>query len=312
MAGWMIRHILGQEKMSGNTLGLGYLFGYIPPVIALIFLTKTLPRFREGFTGLGITCREIRKSHFSLEAMVNLMVILVVVPVFLLSFHTFKIAIPALHPFSSDVILMKLDFAVHLGNHPWSLIQPFLGYPEITRAISYCYHNVWGGVLFTMVLWMAWSPRRRLRKQFFLTFLFVWITLGTVLATIFSSAGPCYLGKISDLENPYAPLMGYLNSIPDLPSIHVQKMLWEIHAQKMPMFYTGISAMPSMHVAAAVLCALVGWQLNRAVGLVLGLFSALIQLGTVHLGWHYAVDGYISALLTFLIWKWIDRACKHL
>jgi membrane-associated phospholipid phosphatase len=77
------------------------------------------------------------------------------------------------------------------------------------------------------------------------------------------------------------------------------------------MFFTGISAMPSMHVAATVLCAMVGWQLNRAVGLILALFAAIIQLGSVHLGWHYAVDGYLSALFTFLIWKWMGRVCEN-
>lgn len=306
-ASWIVQFILDQGTMSGNRLGTGYLAGYIPPVFALIFLTRIFPRFKEGFTGLGIVCREVRENHFSLEAIANLMLILVVVPIFLLSFHTFKIAIPALHPFSWDEPLMKLDFAVHLGHHPWLLVQPFLGYPEITRVINYIYHHVWGGVLFTMVFWMAWSPRRHLRKQFFLSFLITWIGLGTVLAVVFSSAGPCYFDKISDLENPYAPLMSYLSSIPDLPAIHAQKMLWEIHAHKMPVYFTGISAMPSMHVAAAVLCALVGWHLNWAVGLTLGLFAGLIQLGTIHLGWHYAVDGYLSALLTWLIWRGTSR-----
>jgi hypothetical protein len=312
IAAWMIRHILGQPHMGDNTIGFGYLFGYLPPIFALIFLTRSLPRVNEGFTGLRITCREIRENHLRFEAIVNLMVILIAVPIFLLSFHTFKIAIPELHPFSWDEFLMDLDFAVHLGNHPWTLIQPYFGYPEITRAINYSYHHIWGGVLFTMVFWMAWSPRRRLRKQFFLSFLLTWITLGTILATIFSSAGPCYFDKISDIENPYSPLMSYLNSIPDLPVIIAQKMLWEIHAQKLPLLYTGISAMPSIHVAAVVLCALVGWQLNRMLGLILILFAALIQIGSVHLGWHYAVDGYFSALLTFCIWKWMGHICKKM
>jgi hypothetical protein len=51
--------------------------------------------------------------------------------------------------------------------------------------------------------------------------------------------------------------------------------------------------------------------LNRAVGLILALFAAIIQLGSVHLGWHYAVDGYLSALFTFLIWKWMGRVCEN-
>lgn len=310
LAGRMLCRILDQGTMSNNTLGPGFLFSIIPPVFALIFLTKTCQRLNEGFTGLGFVCSEIRKDHFRFESIANLVVILIAVPIFLLGFHTFKIAIPMLHPFSWDELLMSLDFTIHLGNHPWSLVQPFLGYPEITRFIDYCYHHIWGGVLFTMILWMAWSPRQRLRKQFFLSFLLTWIILGTILATFFSSAGPCYFDKISDQVDPYSSLMVYLNSIPNLTAIDIQKKLWEIHSLKVPILYSGISAMPSIHVASAVLCALAGWELNQALGLALGLFSILIQLGSVHLGWHYAVDGYLSALLTFSIWKWMGRACK--
>lgn len=208
-AGWLVRHFLDQGTMSGDALGLGYMFGYIPPILGIIFLTKTFPRLKEGFSGLAMVCREIRESHFSFDAMANLMVILVAVSVFLLNFTTIKIAIPALHPFAWDVSLMKLDFAVHLGHHSWSLVQPLLGVPKITRALNYIYHHVWGGVLFTMVIWMAWSPRRYLRQQFFISFLITWIVLGTVLATIFSSAGPCYFDKIPNMENPDTPLTSF-------------------------------------------------------------------------------------------------------
>jgi hypothetical protein len=36
-------------------------------------------------------------------------------------------------------------------------------------------------------------------------------------------------------------------------------------------------------------------------------FAVLILLGSVHLGWHYAVDGYAGALGAALLWHLVGR-----
>jgi membrane-associated phospholipid phosphatase len=69
----------------------------------------------------------------------------------------------------------------------------------------------------------------------------------------------------------------------------------------------GISAFPSMHVAMAVLFALYATRRSRLVGLLMWAFAAIIMVGSVILGWHYAVDGYASVLISIAIWK----ACGH-
>ena len=67
--------------------------------------------------------------------------------------------------------------------------------------------------------------------------------------------------------------------------------------------YVGISAMPSIHVGAAVLFAILGWRTNWILGFGFTVYALLIQFGSVHLGWHYAIDGYFSAILAFVLWK---------
>lgn len=85
-------------------------------------------------------------------------------------------------------------------------------------------------------------------------------------------------------------------------ALQVQDTLWQDYAQHSGTNALSISAMPSMHVASSVLLALLGWRLNRAAGIALTAFAVLIQVGSVHLGWHYAIDGYAGALGAWLIW----------
>ena len=64
----------------------------------------------------------------------------------------------------------------------------------------------------------------------------------------------------------------------------------------------GISAMPSMHVATSVLIAFYAATHARWAGWFCWIFAALIMIGSVHLGWHYAVDGYFGAAIAWMAW----------
>jgi hypothetical protein len=63
--------------------------------------------------------------------------------------------------------------------------------------------------------------------------------------------------------------------------------------------------MPSMHVGVAVLLAIFGWKRHRLLGLGFSAFALVIFLGSIHLGFHYAVDGYVAAIMVVVIW-WIS------
>jgi membrane-associated phospholipid phosphatase len=65
----------------------------------------------------------------------------------------------------------------------------------------------------------------------------------------------------------------------------------------------GISAMPSMHNAQAMLFAAAAWRVDRRFGLAMWVFAAIIFVGSIHLGWHYAVDGIVGAAAALLVWK---------
>ncbi len=231
--------------------------------------------------------------------------VLAMMPVFSASFTVLKAAVPLVQPFAWDARLAAADAWLHGGMQPWELLQPVLGHPLLTALVSLNYH-LWFFILLATVYWLAFSlERRQLRMQFMLSFVLSWTLLGNVMAMLFSSAGPCYYQHFVPGADPFAGLMHYLNDtnakIP-LLVLDVQNGLWQTYVSHGGSNALSISAMPSMHVASSTLLALLGWRLNRAAGIALTVFAVLIQLGSVHLGWHYAIDGYAGALGAWLIW----------
>jgi hypothetical protein len=93
-----------------------------------------------------------------------------------------------------------------------------------------------------------------------------------------------------------------VDSVHPLTSLDVQARLWSGYSSGAMHLIAGIAAMPSVHVALPVLYALAGWKLDRRLGILFGAYALLIFLGSVHLGWHYAVDGYVTFLIVPIVW----------
>ena len=63
-----------------------------------------------------------------------------------------------------------------------------------------------------------------------------------------------------------------------------------------------------------LLFALAASKIRPLLGWIFGAYAALIWIGSIHLGWHYAVDGLVAAASTIALWKvagwladWLDR-----
>jgi hypothetical protein len=257
---------------------------------------------------------DIRTSLGTPERLAHAVPMLVAMLVFGGTFTVVKASIPSLVPFSWDQPFEQLDRWLHGGVAPWELLQPLLGYPVVTHAINWAY-NFWFYFLSLIWVWQAFRQSDNgLRLQFFLSLTLGWILLGNVAAAWLSSAGPCYYGRIVGLPDPYAPLMSYLYHVDETHSIWAlgaQEMLWGNYQMRDVMVGSGISAMPSMHVAIATLFALVCWRVRRWLGIVMTIYALIIMLGSVHLGWHYAVDGYLGAAGMLAIWWCVGWCLKR-
>lgn len=279
---------------------LGFALGHLLYVCLVLRPERPLKRMAEDWSRRFDVPRRV----------IAAVPVLLVLPLFMSAFTSMKVMIPGLNPFSWDPTFASWDRWLHGGIDPWRLLHPMLGYPAATAGVNLLYLK-WFLVLNGVLLWQAFALRDpRPRQQFFIAFVLSWILLGTVAALLAPAAGPCYYGRVTGLEDPYQPLMAYLaeGSVQGWnPAFAVQERLWRLYSSGDLALGGGISAMPSMHVAVAVLFVLLGFRHSPVLGWLMLLFALAILLGSVHLGWHYAIDGYAVIPPVLLIWRLAGR-----
>lgn len=290
----------------GSILVNAILFGSAAVAIAgpAILVGLALRRPDSPMRWIVEKCADIRLAERVAIAAPALIALIFFLP----TFSAMKSAVPAFQPYVYDPLLIEIDFRLH-GGDPWRLLQPLIGWPFVSFLLNGIYH-LWILLLYIGVLAVTgWLERPDLRRQFLITYLLAWPLLGNLAATWLSSVGPCFYEFFYG-DDRFAPQMAYLrqaNEIWPLMVLDVQDRLLEWHRVGSSDLGRGISAMPSMHVSIACLFAILGWRISRFWGVVGSLFLIAILIGSVHLAYHYAIDGYASILATLLIWWIVGR-----
>jgi membrane-associated phospholipid phosphatase len=286
--------------------------------LRLSFYNDWFARILVVFSGLFILSHfpgEAYRKYFNLRTLAGVLTVFLLASPFNSAFVSFKQTIPLINPFMWDARLMQLDHLLHLQHHAWQCINILLNYPWLIRIIDRSY-MAWFVFLFAACLWMAWTKRRHLRRCFLISALLTWILLGSGLATVFSSVGPCFYSRVvKEADNPFAPLMTRLSQIhrtTPLWAVENQEALWEAYEGGQWLPFGGISAMPSIHLAIATLYALLAFNIRRWLGYIFWSYLLLMQIGSVILGWHYAVDGYTGTALALAIWCFVKKICSRL
>lgn len=305
---------------AGAIVNNFYLYDIFAVILAtaaiaiVLFITARVMLARPAGSLYAAIGHEITGRWLTRERVVNLLVPLLLAPLFFSTFSSFKTLIPYVLPFSWDETFLRWDRWLHGGTDPWALLHPILGATLPTAVIDALYYGWIPGMLLVFCWQIGTTKRAALRMRFLLSFLLCWILIGTVLATALSSAGPIYFGRITGLPDPYQPLLAHLQRVAGEVPLFVlstQDMLWQAYQHRATTVGGGISAMPSMHVAIAVLMALFGWRLGRSAGLLFTAFAVLTMFGSVHLGWHYAIDGYVAGIAAALIWWGVGLAQRR-
>lgn len=297
-------------------------FLYLPGVAALFGFCAVL--WGAGYLGwVALAVRPERplswawqhlreRARFKTRVLRGMTVVLLLIP-FYGYFTSVKSLIPVVMPYSWDPALHAFDRWL-FGVDPWRLFEPMMQVPYALFVLNFFY-NIWFFLKFLFVLWQAFTLRdEQLRLQFLLAFLLTWVVVGSVLALGLSSAGPCFYSGVVPGPDPYAGLMAHLHAARELAplwALDAQAMLWQLHNENTLGVGGGISAMPSMHVAVATLLWLLARRVDRRAGWVFAAYLALIAIGSVVLGWHYAADGLLAIPLALVIWTLSGRIARR-
>lgn len=302
-------YMVGAKQPSGSSIWLN----------AFIYLSCILVWLTGKYLWVLFTTRDESAIFHSLaflrtqrDTALRSIPIFALLIVYLPTFSAIKASIYRFNDYSWDKTFIAWDHSIH-GNDPWILLQPYLGFPLITYIINLAYQFwlflIYGGLL----LFMFRFSDAKLREQFLIVFFASWAFIGTALAIMFASVGPCFVEPLFGIDR-FTPQIEYLRSVDlhyPILADNTQQLLLERYRNRNSELGAGITAMPSMHVALACLFWLAARRVSKVAGYLGFAFLTTIMLGSVHLAWHYAVDGYVSIILIVALWKFAGYWVNH-
>ena len=197
----------------------------------------------------------------------------------------YKSMIPLTGPMWADVMLAGWDKALFGVDPGPALQQPLKAYAGLIDSL----YAAWAFALKLVLVLLLADVRSQDRARLLLAFFLTIGLLGSWGQYLLPSGGPIYWQDLG-LGDRFA-------SIEPLPAVKVGKeYLWAAYRGHSVGFASGISAMPSIHVATTTWMLLTTWKQFRAARLPMALFFVGITVGSVYTGWHYAVDAMAGAL----------------
>ncbi len=225
-------------------------------------------------------------------------------------FQTFKQLILPARGFPLDPALAAADRFLFFGYDGWEVTHALFGSVAMTKLFDAAY-AVWLPMmfLFPAVMVMGFADIR-IRARFLSCWLAAWVLIASVAAWVFGSAGPCYynalVGPHAGFDRMNQSLAGIASAAQaggqTIAALDFQTMLLRQMHRGDFVSAGGISAMPSMHVAMATLFAIAAFRFARPLGWIFTAYAITIWIGSIHLGWHYALDGIVGAAMMITVW----------
>lgn len=241
--------------------------------------------------------------------LVRMVVLLVFVLMAGKCFSLLKGTIPLTLNFYADPALVDLERTLLGGNDAWVYTHAVFGSALATEVIDRIY-TLFFPISAAFYIWMIASWDTRLQLRGLLGCVFVWVVLGYGLATLLSSSGPVFY-EYHYGRTDFMPLLDRLNAISAERHLMAPEIAsWLIESMGKGEFGSGVSAMPSIHVGQAFLLYLVlryrmGWK--HWISWCALAFVTVTWIGSVHLAWHYMLDGFVSIVLISAAWHFIGR-----
>lgn len=233
-------------------------------------------------------------------------------------FQVFKQIVLPMRGFPFDAYLASLEHGLLGGRDAWEVTHSLFGSLWSTLVLDAAY-AIWLPMMFLFPMVVAAAVHNvEARGRLIGTWVASWIVIGSIGAWFLGSAGPCYyndlVGAHAGFERLHMALQALDGQARDyglaVRALYFQDMLEATQAGSMD-FASGISAMPSMHVAMASLFAIGGFQRSRALGAVFSVYAVMIWIASVHLGWHYALDGIVGTAMMAALWL-LSKPIAHI
>lgn len=227
-----------------------------------------------------------------------------ILPLFLAAYTSVKSAIPVTVGYRYDPLFANMDAAI-FGVDPWQVTHSVIG-PAAMPMLELMYVPLWLTALAYVKALVALFADRTMAITFFTAALLTWFFGGFICAYLFSAAGPTFT-DLNGVELRFVGIRASLLETAGLSSPFLTGPAYLEEAMLSGEAYPGggISAMPSMHIAACTLYCLAAretrWFIPAAA------FLAIIFVGSIHSGYHYAVDAPVAALIAYLCWKFSGR-----
>jgi hypothetical protein len=217
------------------------------------------------------------------------------------AFSVLKAQIPVAVPFYADRVLANFDLWL-FGQDAWRWSAKYFGFLLYPVSVIY---GAWLMTQFALFTAVVVSKPSQLKTQALIAYALMWLLLGVFFAYACSSVGPIFYDRLYGGQR-FADLEKLLQSTFAIPG--TANYLWARHVAGDFSVGGGISAMPSLHLAGTLWLALIirrSWPRLAFLGWA---YLAVIYLGSIMLGWHYATDGLIGMLGMLLIWALAGQA----
>jgi hypothetical protein len=203
-----------------------------------------------------------------------------------------KVMLPLTVGFWADPMLARADAALFLGAEPWRLAHALLWWADgfIDRA-----YVSWAPVKFALLVGLVLAPETRAKAVALISY-FLYGAISVTVQYATPSAGPVFYEAIG-----HGPRFAEL---PIAPWVSTEvSYLWSAYLNAGGKPGGGISAMPSVHVAASLWMALVVRAFTPRLQAFGWAYFSLILIGSVYLGWHYALDGIAGVIIALAAWR---------
>jgi hypothetical protein len=244
----------------------------------------------------------IMRARVSLQDRWMLLILpALILPTFLAAYTVAKTSIYFVVGFEWDRFWTDVDAEIFRGD-PWRITHALVG-QRLSAVWAWVYTAGWGLALFFWSAFVALYCEHRKVAIYFTSMFAAWLLGGVAMAYGTSAAGPIFAHLFDpSLAVRFEPLRQSIDALlPDNSSIRLtQSYLEDSVRNTLAVKGGGISAMPSMHLAACTIYVLAAmgtrWFVPAA------LFWIVIFVGSVHFGYHYAVDGLIAAAIAIPCW----------